>query len=330
MTENITKHNVSHTFILDGKGSAKEVKGDQAVILADEDCCFWQQLDYQNPAVRKLLLNDYKLDSSVVEALCDEDTRPRSFNFDEGMALILRGVNLNPGSNPEDMVSVRIWIDAKKIITLSHRQLKSVREVTADLLQGIGPKTTIDCFTHMALKMVDNIAEVVDDISDRTNDLEEKVIDTDNLNDFQLRSAISALRREIISIRRYAAPQKEIFQNLHNEKNNLFSKKNRSELREITNTIIKMVEDLDYDKDHLSVSHEELQSKMSLNMNKIIYMISIVTVIFMPLGLITSLLGINVAGIPHAESPYAFSIVCVVLLIICFCLISIMKKIRWL
>lgn len=320
----------AHALILDGNGRASEVYGDSAVSLKVGNCCFWQLLDYRSETVRPLLVNEYHLDSSVVDALCDEDTRPRSFSTHNGMALILRGVNLNPGSNPEAMVSVRIWLDDKKLITLSHHPLKSAQEITDSLLQGKGPRTTADCFIALAAKINDNIAAVVNDISDATDDLEEKVIDTDNLSDFQLRSAISSLRRKIISIRRYAAPQKEIFQNLYNEKNPLFNTKNKSELREISNSLIKTLEDLDYDKDHLSVSHEELQSKMSLNMNKIMYMISIVTVIFMPLGLITSLLGINVEGIPYAESPYAFLTVCGILIVLCILLVIVMKKLKWL
>lgn len=330
MKDETISQNKPHSFILNGKGGAEVLENDNAIDLDKNQCCFWQQLDYRNPNVRNMLLNDYHLDSTVVDALCDEDTRPRFFNYNEGIALIMRGVNLNPHSDPEDMISLRIWLDNQKIITLSHRPLKSIRDVIAALINGNGPKTTTECFLKIAEKLTDNIADIVDDISDHTTDLEEKVIDMDNLSDFELRSAISGLRREIIGIRRYAAPQKEIFQNLLNEKSALFNAKNKADLREINNTIIKTVEDLDYAKDHLSVSHEELQSKMSLNMNKIMYMISIVTVIFMPLGLLTGLLGINVEGIPYAQSPYAFAAVCAGLLVICLFLIIVMKKLRWL
>jgi zinc transporter len=30
----------------------------------------------------------------------------------QSLLVILRGVNLNPGADPEDMVSVRLWLDA--------------------------------------------------------------------------------------------------------------------------------------------------------------------------------------------------------------------------
>ncbi len=65
-------------------------------------------------------------------------------------------------------------------------------------------------------------------------------------------------------------------------------------------------------------------------MNRIMYMISIVTVIFMPLGLITGLLGINVAGIPYAEQHWAFAAVCGFLFLLVTVLLAIMRKLHWL
>lgn len=64
-------------------------------------------------------------------------------------------------------------------------------------------------------------------------------------------------------------------------------------------------------------------------MNQRMYILSMVSVVFIPLGFITGLLGINVAGIPGAESHYGFIIVCAMLLLIMIGYILVMRKIRW-
>lgn len=321
---------VSSSITFDNKGGYKILPSNKAVKLTDNQCCLWQNLDYRDPETYKLLSEDYGIDATIVEALCDDETRPRSFMHDDALILILRAVNFNKGSEPDDMISLRIWIDSQKIITLSHRPTQAIKNVMDSLEKGVGPKNPTACLIRIAHNLANEISEVVNDINDRTTDLEEEVIDMDNLSDFELRGKLSNLRREIITLRRYIAPQKEIFQTLHNEKSALLNPKSKAEIREIYNDITKSIEDLDYTRDHLAVSHEELQSKMSISMNKIIYMISIVTVIFMPLGLLTSLLGINVEGIPYATKPYAFGVVCLILLTISGFLITLLKKIRWL
>jgi Mg2+ and Co2+ transporter CorA len=57
------------------------------------------------------------------------------------------------------------------------------------------------------------------------------------------------------------------------------------------------------------IVQEELNSRLSEQMNRAMYTLSIVAAIFLPLGLLTGLLGINVGGIPGTESPWAFLVV---------------------
>lgn len=319
------------TVIMNGKGGGDFIDDKKSPQLADGQCCFWQHFDYQNPSTYQLLLNDYKLDQTIVDALTDDETRPRYFTTEKGFVIILRGINRNIDDDIDDMLSLRIYVDDKKIITLSHRNVQAINFVLDKLKKNKGPKNTSECFMMIADYLASDISDFAEEIGDKTNDLEEKVIDMDNLSDFGLRAELSALRRQIISVRRYTYPQKEIFQNLHHNESTFFKTiKSKADLREIYNTLTKSVEDLDYSRDHLSISHEELQSKMSINMSRIMYMISIVTVIFMPLGLIAGLLGINVAGIPYAEKDWAFAGVCLLLILIGGTLLTIMKKLRWL
>jgi zinc transporter len=44
----------------------------------------------------------------VAEALLEEETQPRIMVLDDSLFLMLRGVNLNPGTDPDDMISIRL------------------------------------------------------------------------------------------------------------------------------------------------------------------------------------------------------------------------------
>lgn len=76
------------------------------------------------------------------------------------------------------------------------------------------------------------------------------------------------------------------------------------------------MEDLDSSRDRAAVAQDELNSRLSEQMNKTMYVLSIVAGIFLPLGLLTGLLGINVGGMPGVDSHWAFIIVCVILVIV--------------
>ena len=65
-------------------------------------------------------------------------------------------------------------------------------------------------------------------------------------------------------------------------------------------------------------------------MNKAMYVLSIVAAIFLPLGLLTGLLGINVGGIPGTENEWAFTLASLVLMAIAIGLVVWFRKIKWL
>ena len=68
-------------------------------------------------------------------------------------------------------------------------------------------------------------------------------------------------------------------------------------------------EDLDAIRDRSQVIHDQLMDQRAESMNQIMLLLSVVAAIFLPLGLLTGLLGINVGGIPGADNPWSFTIV---------------------
>ena len=77
-------------------------------------------------------------------------------------------------------------------------------------------------------------------------------------------------------------------------------------LREVGDRLVRHIEDLDAVRERAAVVQEELLSRMSEQMNSRMYVLSVVAAIFLPLGFLTGLLGINVGGIPGADYPLAF------------------------
>ena len=101
-------------------------------------------------------------------------------------------------------------------------------------------------------------------------------------------------------------------------------------IREIAERTSRFVEDIDAAKDRAAITQEELNSRLSEQMNKAMYVLSIVAAIFLPLGLLTGLLGINVGGIPGAENKWAFMGVTLLLIGLATLLILLFKRIKWL
>ena len=147
------------------------------------------------------------------------------------------------------------------------------------------------------------MSDTVDQSEDRVADLEEQVLEEGSTS---LRFDLANLRRQTITLRRYLAPQRDAFAKLVIEKLGWLDDDSRLRLREISDRLIRHIEDLDAVRERAAVTQEELLSRLSEQMNTRMYVLSMVAAIFLPLGFLTGLLGINVGGIPGAENPWAF------------------------
>ena len=298
--------------LLDGKGGATALTAaDLGRPLADEGV-LWLHVDYKNEAAAKWIRASSGIDTLVIAALLDEDSRPRMVQFNSGLLLILRGVNFNEGAQAEDMVSVRIWAEAKRIVTTRRRNVRAPRELYEQLLQGQGPTGPGDFVLRLAAHLDANIEPVIDSIDDELEIAETKY-SGGNYSDY--RGEFGQLRRKTARLRRYLAPQRDTLERLSRQPDDIISEAQRNGLREEADAITRHLEDLDLARERAMVAQEELLNKMAQEQNSRMYVLSLVAAIFLPLSFLTGLMGMNVAGLPGTEHPAAFAVVVVVMLV---------------
>lgn len=295
---------------LDGRGGASRVAFEAYGTLG-EDALSWTHLHHEHPQCAPWLLESAALDPLVVDALLAEGTRPRCVALGGGLLINLRGVNLNPGADPEDMVALRFWTDGRRAISVRRRALMAVRDVREALEAGRGPTDIGALLVALAAKLCDRMAGPIMDLEDAVDDLEDQVVSAES---YELRTQLGQLRRQAIALRRYLAPQRDVLNRLVQERPDWLSERQLLQLREVGDRAMRYVEDLDSARDRAAVAYEELTGRLAEQMNRTMYLLAIVATIFLPLGLVTGLLGINVGGIPGENDPWAFVIVCGLLL----------------
>ena len=255
-----------------------------------------------------------------------EESRPRAEFDQDGLLLFLRGVNLNPEQDPEDMVSIRIFADQNRVITTRRRKLLSIQDLEKAIEENLGPKNTAELVTLLSERLTDRMSDVVEKISDELDELEDAA-ETEQISG--VRRSISELRRQSIMIRRYLAPQREAINRITADQSNFFNAVDVVRLREVSDRLQRYIEELDSVRDRAAVIQEEISTRLSEQINSRMYLLSLVAVIFLPLGFIVGLLGINVGGIPGAENKHAFWLVTGFLVLLGLLLVLIFRRKKW-
>ncbi len=311
----------SYAFDIDGKSikihdkkTSKEVEN---AGLA------WVHLDAENESAKTWLEKEVSyLDHLIIDALLAQETRPRIMEFSGGLLIILRAVNLNKNSEPDDMVSLRIWIDADRIITIQRREVKAAYEISEQLDQGKTIKNSGEFLYNLLYQILQKTSPFLYALNEKIDGLEEKIMTT---HDMKFREEILQIRTQSAVFKRYLAPQREVISKLRTIDQSWINDWSKRHFQENFDHITHLLEEADEASSRSQILHEELSNAMSERLNKSMYKLSMISVIFLPLTFVTGLFGMNVGGIPGSQEPSAFYICTFVMLFVVLAYLVILK-----
>ncbi len=314
-------------YLLDGNGGGREVGWSEIDQWTPSDGMLWVHLDYSQRHSQTWLTDYSGVDELVVHTLLAEETRPRLVLEQEGMLVVMRGINNNPGAEPEDMVSIRVWLEPRRIITTLQRNLQDVDKLRDRLRKGHGPHDADALFVMLAEMMAIGVGDVIEELDDNMDQLEDDVLGLQKTR--HLRSELAEVRRTAIGLRRYLMPQREVITHLSVERINWLGEDERTRLREVSDHLTRYVENLEEIRERAAVCQEELNSHINAQAGQRMYVLSVVAAVFLPLTFVTGLLGINVGGIPGANYEQAFYVVAGTLLVVGTVLFLVFRWRRW-
>lgn len=260
----------------------------------------WIHLDLTAPVSQDWL--QAHLPQIVWRSLTEAETRPRCEQIDPGLLVNLRVANLDPTTVVEDMVSIRIWVADGCIITTRRRRTKAMEEFRQMVESGSAPTSTGDFLNKLAFGITRQIETVALDLQDTTDTMEESILSGDTPASTEL----AALRLTVIKLRRYANPQREALEELAALAETDFGPDVALHLNETANRTRRVVEELDAIRDRLAALQDQIEAEHTKILGRNSFILSVVAAIFLPLGFVTGLFGVNIAGMPGTDTPFAF------------------------
>ena len=289
----------------------------------------WIHLDRTKDRAKAWLREEAGLDPLVVESLLADETRPSAQAFDDGLLVILRGVNLNPGVEIDEMITIRMWISPTRVITLRQYRFQTTAELRKNARRGKAPDTAGSFLAAVAAGLAMRLAPTVTNLEDLLDDIEESMLDRD-VDGAGVRAQLATIRRQAITYRRYLVPQREAMHSLVAMQHPMLSQRDLAMLRVATEQVARAAEALEEVRDRAAVTTEEIRARHEARMGRTLYLLTIVATVALPLGLLTGLFGINVGGMPWVESQLGFLIVCLVMAVVAIVEVAVFKAMHWL
>lgn len=282
--------------VVDAVTANGEPRGDTSLLWIhlhgpDEECQSWLRLQDGIP-------------EAVRSQLTATETRPRCEPIEDGALVNLRGPGDAEGVGADPLVSVRMWVQKGRVISVVRRRLSAIDAVHAGLKRGTVSDPG-DLVAAVATAISTGLDAEVADLGDELDELESTITDRGD-DTVDRRRDTARLRSRAISYRRFVAPERDALLRLADLPFDWFDEHDRVDLRNAADRFARMTEELESVRERAALLHEQLTDLRAEKLEDRNLLVAIIALIFLPLTFITGLLGMNVEGIPFAHHPHAF------------------------
>lgn len=315
--------------VLDGKGGGRPIEWDEVQSWQPqaEGEVMWLHLCRVEPGVYEWLQGAMNIPEPTAELLTSDATRPRAFREGDTLVATLRGINFNPGAEPEDMISMQLWSDGQRLITLRKDPLQTPRDTLLEIDRGTGPSDAGAIVTFLTEKIIARMNQSIVDMNDHIDLLEEA---DPEVNTDAMVEKIATIRRNCLGLQRHMGPQHVALEAISREAPDWFEAHDRREIAETIDRLRRYLDDIEISKESAVVLQDELRARAISRSDRTNYLLTIIAAIFLPLGFLTGLLGINVGGMPGVDDANAFWIVSGLCLAVIAMQVVLFWKWKWL
>ena len=138
------------------------------------------------------------------------------------------------------------------------------------------------------------------------------------------------IKTDIIGFKRIIGSQKEVLESLYKEGGAFFGKDLSHYFIDVLGTFTKVWNTLQAQKENILALEDTNQSLLSTKINEIMKVLTIFSVVLMPLTLITGIWGMNFVNLPLSKIKLGFWIIIGTMLLIMTGMILYFKKKKWL
>lgn len=293
----------------------------------------WASINEPNEKVIAHLKNHYKFHHLDLEDCLSEIQRPKIDEYEDYLFIVLH-IPVEKGAKKQVETSeLNIFIGQNFVITL-HDDNPTIKEVFENCKKKkkIKEEYMSKGTGYFLYMIIDDLFEsgfpLIDGLSKHMNELEKDVFDEHRSRD-RLRE-ILRLKKDIINFRRIIMPQRAIIAQLEHKNKKFLPENLDVYFDDIVDKIEKIWNNLENLQELVTSLQDTNESIISHNTNNVIKILTIFSVVMLPLTFITGFYGMNVNTLPFAKSPSSLIIIAGILVGVAVVMITYFRYKKWL
>src|SRR5690349_24572251 len=282
----------------------------RAAIERPDDATLWVDLDLSDDAQAALLTDVFRFHPLAVEDARSPKSRVKAEEYPDFLLVVARVVSFcetTPDPYDLETANLTLFITEHAVVTTHLETLPSVQALierlraNPDLLER-GPAR----IAHQVLDAaIDAYFPVLDQLDEFVDDMEQRVF---GRFDEALLQEIFKVKRLVISLRRYLAPQREVLSQITMRPSRFLPPDAQLYFRDVYDHMLRITDALDSYRDLMSSTLDSYLTQVSNRLGKVSKGLAVVGALSVPFVVIAGVYGMNFEQIPLSHHPYGFEI----------------------
>lgn len=310
------------------------MKNDQKYqkLTLKDSALMWVSISDPSEKEMALLKKNYKFHHLDLEDCLSGAQRPKIDDYDNYLFIVVHVPVKNRRSGQIHNDELKIFIGQNFVITIHDNNpiLRKVFEKCKDK-KNIKDEYMGKGSGYLLYRIIDDLFEsgepLLDDLTRQLSEMEVEVFHKDHSHD-RLKE-ILMLKKDIINFRRIIMPERAIVAQLEHKNKKFLPANLDVYFDDIVDKIEKMWNNLENLQELVASLQETNESIISHNTNNVIKILTVFSVVMLPLTFITGFYGMNVVNLPFAEHQMSVEIVAGILILVAVSMIGYFKYKRW-
>ena len=320
------------TTLLYNKGNNEIVKKlsseETKKAIQSEQGLLW--LDLINPTKEELdmLEKVFELHPLTLEDCINTITRPKIDRFENYIFIVLHAAATTSRGRKVRTIELNICVGKNFIITIHQESIKGVETAIERTRKNpVTMSKSSDTLLHLVIdSLVDNYLPVLDVMDNKISGIEAHVLDNPTQKTL---NNIFAVKKDILYLKRFIGPQRDIVNLLSRENFQYINTKQRVYFRDVYDNMIFINDTIDTYRDVINGTFDAYLSTISNRTNDIMKMLTIIATIMMPLTLITGVYGMNFVDMPLLKWQWGFYSISAFMVILGIGMLIYFKRKHW-
>ena len=263
----------------------------------------WLHFNLSQASTEKWLHAHTTLPPEFYEALHQGSRSTRIELADDALIAVVNDVLHGFAFDPSDISTLWLHVSPHLIISARKKPLKSVDRLRQSVQHGALIQTPVELLTHLLRDQADVLIGIVRDAVSKVDVIEDDLL-AGRLN--YKRENLGNLRRVLVRLQRLMAPEPAALFRLLQRPTSWMKEADIQDLRQSSEEFSAVLVDMASLQERIKLLQEEIAAMINEKNSRSLYILTIVTVLALPINIIAGLFGMNVGGIPFAENAEGF------------------------